>query len=80
MSKSPAPQQWFGGYLDVTLTPNLRLQDLPAQGTVTAVLSFIGAHPQQPCRPSWDGYYTLDQDDAGLALEGQVKILPRGRQ
>ena len=20
MSKSPAPQQWFGGYLDVTLT------------------------------------------------------------
>ena len=73
MSRAPAVPQWFGGYLDVTLTPNLRLQDLPAQGTVTAVLSFIGAHPTQPCQPSWDGYYTLDQAGATLDLEGQLK-------
>lgn len=73
MSRTPAVRQWFGGYLDVTLTPNLRLQDLPTQGTVTAVLSFIGAHPTRPCEPSWDGYYTLDQAGATLDLEGQVK-------
>ena len=73
MSRSTAAPPWFGGYLDVTLTPNLRLQDLPPHGTVTPVLSFIGAHPKQPCEPSWDGFYTLDQAGAGLDLDGQVK-------
>jgi chitinase len=70
---SPAPRaQWFGGYLDVTLFPRLRLQDPPPRGKVTTVLSFISADPAKPCEPSWDGYYNLEQASTELGLDAQV--------
>lgn len=72
MSKTVPNPPWFGGYLDVTLTPAVRLQDLPPHGTVTTMLSFIGAHPKQPCEPSWDGVHTLDQAGARLGVDGQI--------
>lgn len=72
MSKTVPNPPWFGGYLDVTLTPALRLQDVPPHGTVTTMLSFIGAHPKQPCEPSWDGIHTLNQAGAKLAMDGQI--------
>lgn len=72
-SRPPLSPPWFGGYLDVTLTPSLRLQDLPPNGTVTTVLSFIGAHPKKPCEPSWDGFYTLEEASRRIDLAGQLK-------
>ena len=68
---------WFGGYLDVTQGPGLRLRD-PAghstrDGKVTTVLSFINSDPATPCEPSWGGYYGLQQADAQLGLTAQVE-------
>ncbi|MET1087457.1 MAG: chitinase [Arthrobacter sp.] len=68
----PTPR-WFGGYLDVTLGPSLGLLDQPPGGTVTTVLSFIGADPDMPCQPSWDGFYDLEQAGAKLDLDKQLK-------
>lgn len=69
---APAPQ-WFGGYLDVTLLPSLRLQDTALHGAATTVLSFVGAHPKNTCQPSWDGVHTLDQAGAKLSVDDQIK-------
>lgn len=65
--------QWFGGYLDVTLSPGVRLQDTAPQGAATTVLSFITAHPKNPCQPSWDGVHTLDQAAARLSVDSQIR-------
>lgn len=65
--------RWFGGYLDVTLVPPLRLQDAPPQGPVTAVLSFITSNPDRPCEPSWGGSYDLEQAKGKLDLDAQVE-------
>jgi len=65
--------RWFGGYLDVTLTPNLPLKETAKHGAATTVLSFIGAHPKNPCQPSWDGVHTLDQAGATLSVDSQIK-------
>ncbi len=65
--------KWFGGYLDVTLVPALRLQDSPPQGAVTAVLSFVTSHPDRPCEPSWGGTYDLEQAKGKLDLDAQVE-------
>lgn len=72
VSRTSPNGQWFGGYIDVTLTPGLRLQDLPKQGSVTTVLSFISAHPQKPCEPTWDGTHTLDEAGGRLDVDAQV--------
>jgi chitinase len=64
--------RWFGGYLDVTQIPGLRLADSAGHGTVTTVLSFINADPAKPCEPSWGGYYDLQQAQEQLDLDGQV--------
>jgi len=65
--------RWFGGYLDVTLVPALRLQDTPPQGAVMAVLSFVTSHPDRPCEPSWGGSYDLEQAKGKLDLDAQVE-------
>ncbi|WP_458782010.1 chitinase [Arthrobacter sp. D3-16] len=72
VSQTGLHPKWFGGYLDVTLVPGLRLQDSPPQGAVTAVLSFVTAHPDRPCEPSWGGSYDLEQAKGRLDLDAQV--------
>ena len=66
-------RRWFGGYLDVTQVPALRLEDSSGPGTVTTVLSFINSGPAKPCEPSWGGYYDLQQAEDQLDLGAQVK-------
>jgi len=63
---------WFGGYLDITLFPVLPLQDLPLQGAVTTVLSFISSDPARPCEPAWGGFYDLDRASDKLDLDSQL--------
>jgi chitinase len=63
---------WFGGYLDVTLFPGLRLQELPPQGSVTTVLSFVSSDPARPCEPAWGGFYDLDRASDKLNLDAQL--------
>jgi chitinase len=63
---------WFGGYLDVTLLPALRLEDAPSGGSPTAVLSFISSDPARPCEPSWGGSYDLELAGGKLDLDAQL--------
>ncbi|MDF2052593.1 chitinase, partial [Arthrobacter sp. Cr_A7] len=63
---------WFGGYLDVTLLPALRLEDAPAGGPSTTVLSFISSDPARPCEPSWGGSYDLELAGDRLDLDAQL--------
>lgn len=73
-TNQPLPNpQWFGGYLDVSLVPSLRLQDSAPHGTVTTVLSFINSDSAKPCEPSWDGYHDLEHTGSKLDLEQQIK-------
>jgi chitinase len=67
------PAGWFGGYLDVTILPGLRLEDSPPPGTVTTLLAFVTSDPAQPCEPSWGGFYSLDRAGEKLALDAQVE-------
>lgn len=62
-------------YVDVTLTPTYPFQ-LPSANPVSSVyLGFVVADPQQPCTPSWGGYYTLDEAERALDLDARVAQL-----
>jgi chitinase len=63
---------WFGGYLDVTILPGLRLDESSPPGTVTTLLAFVTSDPARPCEPSWGGFYDLDRASEKLALDAQV--------
>ncbi|GAC1449121.1 MAG: hypothetical protein PVSMB10_00480 [Pseudarthrobacter sp.] len=63
---------WFGGYLDVTILPALRLKDSPTPGPVTTLLAFVTSDPARPCEPSWGGFYDLDKAGEKLSLDAQV--------
>ncbi|MEO8282417.1 MAG: chitinase [Pseudarthrobacter sp.] len=64
---------WFGGYLDVTILPGLRLEESPPPGKVTTLLAFVTSDPARPCEPSWGGFYDLDRAGEKLALDAQVE-------
>ncbi len=69
----PVGTGWFGGYLDVTVLPGLRVAEAPAPGASTSVLSFITSDPGRPCEPAWGGFYDLDRASDKLGLDAQVE-------
>lgn len=71
--KETEQDPWFGGYLDVTVLPGLRLQEMPANGKTTPLLSFITSDPKNPCQPSWGGFYDLEQAGQKLDLDRQLQ-------
>lgn len=71
-----APQtSWFGGYVDVTATPAYSIEDPPSPEAGTVVLSFIVAHPDNSCMPSWGGHYTMDEANTELDLDRRAARL-----
>ncbi|MCU1515950.1 MAG: hypothetical protein JWQ75_671 [Pseudarthrobacter sp.] len=66
---------WFGGYLDATLLPGLRPEEVPPNGTATTLLAFISSDPARPCDPSWGGAYDLEQANQKLDLDARVDAL-----
>ncbi|NKX54303.1 chitinase [Arthrobacter mobilis] len=74
-TQTAAQTSWFGGYVDVTATPAYRIEDPPSAAAETVVLSFIVAHPDNPCRPSWGGYYTLEEANTELDLDRRAARL-----
>lgn len=72
--QQPGSAGWFGGYYDVTLPQGPALQN-PAAGKSTTILAFVTADPSPPCAPSWGGTLSLDEADATLQLDTQVKHL-----
>lgn len=67
----------LAAYVDVTATPSFAFEtpDGPAQSTV--VLSFVVADPESPCRPTWGGYYGLDEAGVELELDRRIEQLRR---
>jgi chitinase len=66
---------WFGGYVDVTATPTYRIEDPANAEAATVVLSFIVAHPDDACKPSWGGHYTMDEATSQLDLDRRAARL-----
>lgn len=65
---------WFGPYVDVTAYPYFEFGSWAA-GQSHTVLGFVVADPDEPCRPSWGGWFGLDEAAQRLDLDRQVAAL-----
>lgn len=67
---------WFAGYVDVTSVPTYAFEQ-SRQGVVPedTVLAFIVAAHDEPCTPTWGGYYTLSQAAEALDLDRRIARL-----
>ena len=62
----------FAPYVDVTLTPPYAFQDRSASPGRALVLGFVVSSPDNPCTPSWGGFYGLDQAAKALDLDRRI--------
>lgn len=64
-------EPWLGGYVNATAWPPY---DLPVEagGEPRTVLGFVVADEEDPCTPSWGGYYSLDEAGHELRLDSAV--------
>ena len=62
---------WFGGYVNATSYPYFDF-GTEAAGQSHTVLGFVVADPEDPCSPSWGGYYGLDEAQETLRMEQQI--------
>lgn len=69
-------EAWFAAYVDVTSTPTYSFEK-QAFSTVPndAVLAFIVADSEQPCTPTWGGYYTMKEAAESLDLDRRIARL-----
>lgn len=65
-------------YVDVTLTPTYPFQDPASNLSREIVLAFVVADPDDPCEPSWGGYYSLEEADLQLELARRIAQLRSG--
>jgi chitinase len=68
-------EPWFASYVDATATPFYPFEQLGASGSNNVVLSFIVASKNDPCVPSWGGYYSLSEAGAKLDLDRRIARL-----
>lgn len=66
---------WFGGYVDVTATPQFAFEEPRSARGRNAVLSFIVAGRAGGCTPTWGSAYDLDQAATQLDLDRRVARL-----
>jgi chitinase len=66
---------WFASYVDATATPIYPFEQLNSSGTNHVVLSFIVASPNDPCLPTWGGFYTIPEAKAKLDLDRRIARL-----
>ncbi len=67
-------EPWFGGYVNTTSYPYFDFGS-EAAGQSRTVLGFVVADPEDPCTPSWGGYYGLDEAEDVLRMEEQIASL-----
>ncbi|MCA9354554.1 MAG: glycosyl hydrolase family 18 [Candidatus Kaiserbacteria bacterium] len=63
---------WFAGYVDVTSLPTYDFEQRGGMESSDAVLSFIVSSHDDPCVPTWGGYYTLDEAAVSLDLDRRI--------
>ena len=66
---------WFAPYNDVTLTPEYHFEDPVVSPSLTQVLGFVVADPQNQCNPTWGTYYDLAGAGSALDLDRRITRL-----
>lgn len=66
---------WFAPYNDVTLTPEYHFEDPVVSPSLTQVLGFVVADPQNHCNPTWGTYYDLAGAGSALDLDRRITRL-----
>ncbi|MCU1529125.1 MAG: glycosyl hydrolase family 18 [Frondihabitans sp.] len=66
---------WFGGYVDVTATPNYAFENPTTSAGKQVVLSFVVSSKTSACTPSWGAAYSLDEASASLDLDRRIARL-----
>ncbi|MFT4469500.1 chitinase [Arthrobacter sulfonylureivorans] len=66
---------WFAGYVDATATPFYSFENPSSEAERSVILSFIVADPENPCTPSWGGFYGFDEAQATMDLDRRVARL-----
>ncbi len=65
-------EPWYAPYVDVTLTPTFAFEDVTANPSPDVVLSFIVAHPDDACVPTWGSAFDLDEAADELDLDRRI--------
>lgn len=66
---------WFAGYVDLTVPSSYEIDKPPTAAAHRAVLAFIVANRDDPCTPSWGGYYSMDEAGSELDLDRRISRL-----
>lgn len=67
-------EPWSGPYVNTTAYPYFDF-GTEAAGQSHTVLGFVVADPEDPCTPSWGGYYGLEEARTTLRMEEQIAAL-----
>lgn len=70
--RTPIKEPWFAGYVDVTATPNYQFENAKGESSQNMVLAFIVNDPEEDCKPSWGGYFSLDEASYELDLDRKI--------
>jgi chitinase len=65
-------EPWFAAYVDVTSVPAYAFEQRGALQNSDVVLSFIVSSPEDPCVPTWGGYYDMDEAAETLDLDRRI--------
>jgi chitinase len=74
-NERPRAKSWNVPYVDVTLTPTYQFQDPEENPARDVALGFVVADPDDPCTPTWGGYYGLDAAGDELELDRRIAQL-----
>lgn len=69
---APTHEPWFASYVDVTLAPTYNFEQRGGEASSDVVLSFIVSAHDEPCTPTWGGYFTMDQAADALDLDRRI--------
>lgn len=72
---SSKPMPWFAGYVDITVPSAYEIDKPPVPAAASAILSFIVAHPDNGCVPSWGGYHNLEEAETKIDLDSRISRL-----
>lgn len=76
VGRPPVPQPpVFAAYVDATVTPAYPFETPAGPAQSSVVLAFVVPSEQDPCEPSWGGYYDLDEAADALQLERRLAQL-----
>lgn len=68
-------KSWFAAYVDVTSVPTYTFEKPVSVTGADVVLAFIVSSHDDPCVPTWGGYYTMGEAASTLDLDRRIARL-----